>query len=72
MSKCLAGSGEPRSMWSAHTLGDQLQDHAGAITGLGQTFVALVAFRFSLCLCCVHGNERCDFRRTLLNDEPCI
>ena len=44
-------------MWSAHTLGDRLQDHAGAITGLGQTFVALVAFRFSLCLCCVHGNE---------------
>ena len=38
MSKCLAGSGEPRSMWSAHTLGDRLQEDAGAIIGLRETF----------------------------------
>jgi hypothetical protein len=51
-------------------LGDRLEDYTGAISGLWQTLIALVSLRFGFALRCVHRDERCNFRRALLDHYP--
>jgi hypothetical protein len=57
-------------VWPAHSLRDRLEDNAGAISGLWQTLIALVSLGFSFALRCVHRDEPCNFRRTLLDHYP--
>jgi hypothetical protein len=40
-------------IWPAHSLGDRLEDNAGAVSGLWQTLIALVSLSFGFALRCV-------------------
>jgi hypothetical protein len=51
-------------------VGDRFEDNTGAISGLWQTLIALVSLRFGFELRCVHRDERCNFRRTVLDHYP--
>jgi hypothetical protein len=54
-------------MWP---VGDRFEDNTGAISRLWQTLIALVSLRLSFELRCVHRDERCNSRRTLLDHYP--
>ena len=57
-------------VWPAHSVGDRFENNTGAISVLWQTLIALVSLRFGFELRCVHRDERCNSRRTVLDHYP--